>query len=272
LGGPNCEVAAPLRGGPAEAVRRACFASFVFPDRSASRLGPGSVSLPLTRPASVPPIGYRRAVKTVVYLHGFASSPGGRKVALLRELLPAPEYRVVAPDLNVPSFEELDFDQMAERATAEARREKAAVVVGSSLGALVALEASRHGVEAPLVLIAPALGFGRRWIEKAPAGDPLMFFHHGAGRELTIHRQFFEQMANSDCDRDPPAVPVTVVMGVLDESVPFSGVQEVWKRWERTGRLTQPSRFVEIPDGDHSLVDAVGRIADEIRNAATRQG
>jgi pimeloyl-ACP methyl ester carboxylesterase len=205
-------------------------------------------------------------VEKILYLHGFASSPEGRKVALLRELLPRPPFRITAPDLNLPSFEKLDFERMTECAAIEGR--EAAVVVGSSLGALVALEASRRGVAAPLVLIAPALGFGRRWIEKAPPGDPVVFFHHGAGRELTIHRRFFEQMADLDCDREPPPVPVTIVMGARDESVPVEGVREVWQRWERSGRLLPPSRFVEIPDGDHSLIDAVGRIAEEIRTAA----
>jgi pimeloyl-ACP methyl ester carboxylesterase len=205
-------------------------------------------------------------VKAVVYLHGFASSPEGRKVSLLKELLPPPEFRIVAPDLNLPSFERLDFEAMVDRAVAEGR--EANVVVGSSLGALVALESARRGVSAPLVLIAPALGFGRRWIDNAPPGDPVVFFHHGAGRELTIHRAFFEHMARLDCETQPPPVPVTIVMGSRDESVPFEGVRAVWERWEESGRLRARSRFVEIPGGDHSLVEVVGRIADEIRAAA----
>jgi pimeloyl-ACP methyl ester carboxylesterase len=209
-------------------------------------------------------------VKTVVYLHGFASSPEGRKVSLLQGLLPKPGFRILAPDLNLPSFEKLDFEAMTERAVMDGR--EADVVVGSSLGALVALEAARRGVSAPLVLIAPALGFGRRWIENAPPGDPVVFFHHGAGRELMIHRRFFEQMARLDCDASPPPVPVTIVMGSRDESVPFEGVRGAWQRWEQSGGLRAPSRFVEIPGGDHGLVDVVGRIADEIRAAAGHPG
>ena len=99
-------------------------------------------------------------MKTVLYLHGFASSPEGRKIALLREMLPQAEFRVVAPDLNRPSFERLDFEAMVSEAVRVAEAERPAVVVGSSLGALVALEAAKRGVRAPLVLIAPALGFG----------------------------------------------------------------------------------------------------------------
>jgi pimeloyl-ACP methyl ester carboxylesterase len=208
-------------------------------------------------------------VKNVLYLHGFASSPRGRKVEALRKILQPSGFRVVAPDLNIPSFERLDFRAMSRVALWEMKKHLPAVVVGSSLGALVALEAGRTALAAPLVLIAPALGFGTRWIDKLPPGDALAFFHHGEGREIFIHRRFFEAMAGADPDRDPPPTPVTVVMGRRDESVPFDVVRGVWARWENSGRLPESSRFVEIPDGDHGLTDFVDQIAEEILRAAS---
>ncbi|HKD19951.1 MAG TPA: YqiA/YcfP family alpha/beta fold hydrolase [Thermoanaerobaculia bacterium] len=208
-------------------------------------------------------------MQTVLYLHGFASSPAGRKIALLREALPADEYSVVAPDLNRPSFGKLDFKAIVAAALEAAEADPPAVVVGSSLGALAALEAARRGIEAPLVLVAPALGFGRRWIERLAPGDPIPFFHHGEGREIPIHRHFFEQMALLSVDKDPPRPPVAIVMGVKDESVPFEGVYSTWRRWEASGLLAKGSRFIAIPDGDHGLVDHVDRIAEEIRTSAT---
>jgi pimeloyl-ACP methyl ester carboxylesterase len=203
-------------------------------------------------------------LKTVLYLHGFASGPGGRKVTALREILAPLGFRVVAPDLNAPSFQRLAFPAMVKIALWESKLHRPDVVVGSSLGALVALEASRRGVPAPLVLIAPAVGFGPRWTEKLPAGDPLTFFHHAEGRDVPIHRSFFEGLASLTVDRDPPARPVTVVMGAADESVPPELVRETWRRWQESGRLADGSRYVEIAGGDHGLVDAVSRIADEI--------
>jgi pimeloyl-ACP methyl ester carboxylesterase len=207
-------------------------------------------------------------VRTVLYLHGFASSPAGRKIALLRKALPADQHRIVAPDLNRPSFGKLDFEAIVAAAIEAAEADPPAVVVGSSLGALAALEASRCGVEAPLVLIAPALAFGRRWTRQLAPGDPIPFLHHGENREIPIHRRFFEQMASLSVDRDPPQPPVTVVMGVKDESVPFEGVYETWRRWEASGGLAKGSRFIAIPDGDHGLVDHVDRIAEEVRASA----
>ena len=100
---------------------------------------------------------------------------------------------------------------------------------------------------------------------------PSRSFHHGAGRELTVHRRFFEEMASVDADREPPAVPVVILMGRRDESVPFETVEGVWKSWEASGGLRPGSRFVEIADGDHGLLAHVDQIADEIRGLATPQ-
>ncbi|HEY1252759.1 MAG TPA: YqiA/YcfP family alpha/beta fold hydrolase [Thermoanaerobaculia bacterium] len=208
-----------------------------------------------------------RVPSVFLYLHGFASSPAGRKIALLREAFAPDGIEVLAPNLNRPSFERLDFGAMADEAVRAATGAKPAVVIGSSLGALVALEAARRGVTAPLVLVAPALGFGPRWTDKLAPGDPVRFFHHGAGKELSIHRRFFEQMAKVDVDREPPPTRVTIVMGEKDESVPFESVRETWRRWEASGRLIPGSRFLTIPGGDHGLVDHVPTIASAIREA-----
>jgi predicted esterase YcpF (UPF0227 family) len=210
-------------------------------------------------------------VTAILYLHGFASSPNGRKIALLREALEPLGDRVVAPDLNRPSFRNMSFDAIVEEAVRAASAESPAVVVGSSLGALAALAASRRGVSAPLVLVAPALAFGSRWIEKLAPGDPVPFFHHGQGEELEIHRRFFEEMAVLHVDREPPPQRVSVLMGERDESVPFEGVKRTWESWEASGRLAPGSRFLAIPEGDHGLVAFVPEIAREIRALAGRQ-
>ena len=187
-------------------------------------------------------------------------------MTLLREALEPEGYRVAAPDLNRPSFGKLDFEAIVAEAAKAAETEQPAVAVGSSLGALVALAAAKQGaLTAPLVLVAPALGFGRRWIENAAPGDPVRFYHYGQGKELEVHRQFFRQMAESTIDQEPPPQRVVVIMGEQDESVPFAGVVEVWKRWESSGRLAPGSQFVSVPGGDHGLIGSVDRIAEVIR-------
>jgi pimeloyl-ACP methyl ester carboxylesterase len=204
----------------------------------------------------------------LLYLHGLASSPKGRKRSLLADRFAAEGIAVVAPDLNVPSFRDLDFDAMVEAADAAVRKESPRVVVGSSLGALVALAVSRGLGPAgpPLVLVAPAVGFGERWRTKLPSCDPVSMFHHGEGRDLPIHRAFFERMAAVDADSEPPPVPVSVVMGMQDESVPFDHVEATWGDWGASGKLAPGSRFHALDGGDHSLL----AFGDEIE-AAVRE-
>ena len=208
-------------------------------------------------------------MKNVLYFHGFASSPKGRKVEALRKILEPEGFSIDAPDLNVPSFERLSFGSIVELARHRAEAIDPDVVVGSSLGALVALSIERDGVGAPLLLIAPALRLGHRWIENVPAGDPVEVYNYAADREMPIHRAFFEEMSNVDIGLEPPRNPVTILMGQNDESVPIDIVWEVWRAWEESGQLAAGSSFTVIPKGDHGLTLHVDRIADEIRKSAS---
>lgn len=205
--------------------------------------------------------------RSVLYFHGFASSPLGRKVEALTTLLAPDHIRLNAPDLNVPTFERLDFQAMVNEGVEAGRRIPPRAVVGSSLGALVALGVLQRGVRAPLVLIAPALGVASRWQEQIGSENPVMVYNFALDREIPIHRAFFDQIAGVTVDHEPPAVPVTIIMGRNDESVPFDRVQGVWENWQRSGSLVTGSKFLEIPDGDHSLTRFVDIIAEEIRKA-----
>jgi alpha-beta hydrolase superfamily lysophospholipase len=129
-------------------------------------------------------------------------------------------------------------------------------VVGSSLGGLVALEVVKRGIRKPLVLIAPALGIADLWLKRMPPDPPL-------------HRAFFEQMSKIRADDTKPGVPVTLIMGKKDESIPFDRVAGVWRRWQADGPLAPGSRFVQIAEGDHRLTAFVDILAREIRAAVS---
>jgi len=200
------------------------------------------------------------AVLPILYLHGFASSPKSGKIELLRPRLEREGISMTTPDLNVPSFERLDFSAVVAYAISEARRISPRAIVGSSLGGLVALEVAR-AVPAPLVLIAPALGVSDRWLTRIPSGDPIRVFNYALNQEVPIHRRFFEEMSRLVVL--PPVVPVTVIMGTEDESVGFEPVEKTWREWQPS--LAPGSRFVAIAGGDHGLTAHVDVIAEAVR-------
>ena len=207
----------------------------------------------------------------VLYFHGFASSPGSRKVELLRPLLPELDLHV--PDMNVPSFARLDWNAMVQKGVEEGRELSPRIIVGSSLGALLALEVSKAGIVAPIVMIAPALGVAQRWAELLPPDDdPIFVYNHVSDAEEPIHRHFFEQMADLQVDEEPPPSRLTAIMGNRDESVPFEMVRERWQSWERSGELVTGSKLVVIDGGDHSLTDHVDLIAEEMLSSALSSG
>ena len=209
--------------------------------------------------------GFVAASVRLMYLHGLASSPRGRKRAVLEDRFGSDGFEVVAPDLNVPSFRKLSFQEMVHAARAACDRAEPRVIIGSSLGALVALSLSKDldRLSPSLVLVAPALGFHERWKEKLPDAEEFEMFHHGEERELPIHRRFFEEMALVRVDETPPPAPVSVVMGTEDETVPYGQVATAWDAWTASGRLVRGSHFLRVAGGDHGLVS----FGDDIESA-----
>ena len=204
----------------------------------------------------------------VLYFHGFASSPASGKIGLLRPLLAPHAIELHTPDLNVPSFEQLDWEAIVGFAESEARRVQPRAIVGSSLGAVLALELARRLDEPlPLILIAPALGVADKWISRIPPGDPIVVFNYARNGNAPIHRAFFEQMARVDADLHPPRGRVSIVFGSRDESVPRDRVLHTWRMWEADA-IAPGSRFIEIAGGDHSLTAHADVIAREIVDAA----
>jgi len=208
-------------------------------------------------------------MKSVLYFHGFASSPASAKITALRPLVEPHGIELNTPDLNVPSFERLDFDAVVEHALDVARELPPRAMVGSSLGALVALAVAQRGVRVPLVLIAPALGVARRWQTRIPDGDPVTVFNYARNADAPIHRAFFLQMGGLYVDETPPPSRVTAIMGRKDETVPFAVVEETWQKWVDSGRLAPGSRFIELEEGDHGLVPHAEIIRDAILEAAS---
>jgi uncharacterized protein len=108
---------------------------------------------------------------SVVYMHGFASSPQSHKARHFRTYFSARGAAFIAPDLNAPDFHDLTIGRMisaAHDAASLLPQDRPLIAVGSSLGGLAAtLFATERAVMrrplAALVLIAPAFELASLW-------------------------------------------------------------------------------------------------------------
>ena len=193
----------------------------------------------------------------LVYLHGFASSPGARKADFFRERLAPAGLLVLAPDLNRPSFASLTLSAQVEAAEAcVGSLDRPPVLVGSSMGALVALLllARRPAAASRVLLIAPAFSFvGDRLARLAGssldawrARGFLELLHYGDERIHRLGYQLVDDAARHDFAALRPRIPTLVVQGSADELIPLEGTR-AWVA-ERPG-----TELCVIAGGDHGL-------------------
>lgn len=193
---------------------------------------------------------------SVVYLHGFASSPHSGKASYLAAQYGALGVEFHAPDLNLPDFSTLTVTRMLEQ-THQLLKGAASPVtlIGSSLGAFVAVHAAARWPErvAHLVLMAPALDFSNEGLS-GPGGvdvgtwrrdGSLLIFHHSYGRMMPIHYELYADARRYDAAAVTLTMPVLVFQGRQDTAVDPASVE----RWAH-GR---PDVTLHMLDDDHQL-------------------
>lgn len=214
------------------------------------------------------------ADRTLVYLHGFASSPGARKATFYRERLAPHGVPVHAPDLNAPSFEELTLSAQVDAAErCLAALDRPPVLVGSSMGALVALLLLDRcpQIAARAVLIAPAFRFvGSRLASYAGMSlqawrrrGTLPMLHFGDEQIHELEYRLVEDAERFDFDALRPEIPTLVVQGTADEVIPFAGT-EAWVA-ARPEIALHP-----IAGGDHGLGEHLDALWEATRDFVLR--
>ena len=207
----------------------------------------------------------------VVYLHGFASSPASSKAVFLGQRLAAHGVPLHCPDLNQPDFSTLTASRMIEQTASFMATLPAGpfVLFGSSLGAFVALQVAerteaetRHPVS-HLVLLAPALDFGRR-----PVGDLgeagmarwrdtgwWELTHYASGETSRVHYELFRDAQRYDSFAAERAVPTLVLQGRHDDVVD----PEMVRRYA----AARPHVTLVMLDDDHQLGASLDRVWSE---------
>jgi pimeloyl-ACP methyl ester carboxylesterase len=199
-------------------------------------------------------------VLSVLYLHGFASSPQSRKARFLQERFGERGIQFNAPDLEAGDFFHLTISRQLEVVREAARGAERLMIVGSSLGGyLASLYAAEHSGVDQLVLLAPAFGFHDLWIKRLGPEEirnwrdsgRLSVFHYGTGGQADLSYGFLE-----DAEKYPPypnsRVPTLIFHGTHDDLVPVANST-------RFVDEHREARLVKLDSG-HELTDVLDEI------------
>jgi pimeloyl-ACP methyl ester carboxylesterase len=191
---------------------------------------------------------------TVLYLHGFASSPQSSKATFLRDRFAERGVPVHTPDLNLPDFSTLTVSRMLEQVgeRIDSLAPGPLVVIGSSLGGFVAVQTAVRYPDRvqSLVLLAPALDFGPTAPQGLSLADwrragTLNVYHYAYGRPMAIHYALYDDAARYDAMQADLRMPVLVFQGKNDEAVDPATV-DAWSR-------QRPNVQLHMLDDDHQL-------------------
>ena len=203
----------------------------------------------------------------VLYLHGFASSPQSSKATFLSRKFAEHGVRVLVPDLNEPDFSTLTVTRMLQQVeTALASAQGPFVVVGSSLGGFVAVQAALRHTDriTRLVLLAPALDFdgnrlselGDRGLAAWKSSNQLAVFHYGYGRMMPVHYELYADARRYNGIQAQISQPVQVFQGRFDTAVNPETVEQ----WARS----RPNVELHMLDDDHQLLKSLEEIWTEM--------
>lgn len=196
---------------------------------------------------------------SLLYLHGFADGPHNPQGLFCHAWAEARGIPFHAPDLNVPTFESLTISAQVDAVEKLLEQsESPPVIVGSSLGGLVAVAAAHRARDkrrAPLkalILLAPAFGFARRrlesddlWAGYRQRGN-LPVWHSAKQQWARLGPQLLEDLpAWTQEDLWRVEAPTFVLHGRKDEIVPVEESEAFVNRHPNTRLL--------ILDDNHDL-------------------
>ncbi len=169
---------------------------------------------------------------TFIYLHGFLSGPDSTKARYFAEQLAVQGQTVLRPDLKGKHPAEMTLtSQLRIVENLVTRAEGSVVILGSSLGAYLALiAAERHRKVRRLILMAPAFDFPRRFpqlfspeqLQEWKNQGEQLFFFYSFGEERPLSYRFMEDLETYRSFSFRRQLPVQIFHGIRDEIVPYS--------------------------------------------------
>ncbi len=209
------------------------------------------------------------SILPVLYLHGFASSPGSRKVQTYREIWEAQGREVRVPDLNENDFEHLTLSRMLALVGRESHAlNRPYVLMGSSLGGYTAALAASGGDShlRGLVLMAPAFDFARQFrrslgqetFERWKNMGRLPMMHYAYDEEKMLHFGFTEDAPSHAAYPAVGQLPTLLMHGLKDDVVPV----ELSERFVELN----PSVEAHYLDSGHDLIDRLPKMVDLVND------
>lgn len=192
----------------------------------------------------------------ILYLHGFASSPGSRKAQFFAEKLGRAGFPVEIVDLAEGDFEHLTIANQLRLIERVAANEPIALIGSSMGGYLAALYAARHPEVSRLILLAPAFDFHRLWqLELGPErlaawerDGTLLVHHYALNREAPLSYGLMEDAARFEPFPNL-SQPTLIFHGNQDAVVPVQ--QSV------TYAAAHPNVQLVTLDSGHELTDVL---------------
>ena len=209
------------------------------------------------------------------YLHGFASSARSSKGAFFASKFREHGIDLQTPDFNEPDFSTLTVTRMIDQIggiLTGATESGDVVLIGSSLGAFVAIQAALRWPDRVrrLVLLAPALEFSRNRLRDLGDVDAwertnrLDVFHYAYGRVVPLHYDLVRDVGRYDCVTADVPVPVQIFQGRRDTAVNPEAVE----RWAGL----RPGVELHMLDDDHQLMASLEYIWREMRRFLATEG